>query len=78
MINTAIVSNCESGALSEAHVIDHSCLACWSLFLKNTPKYINGSKPLNKKVNPKLYLIRRSHFPHWRCRAGPRRGKWEK
>lgn len=52
MISAAIASNCDSDTFSNAHVIEHFWLACWSVFLKNTPKYINGSKPLNKKGQP--------------------------
>lgn len=35
-----------------AIALNISALASWSLFLKNSPKYINGGKSLNKKVNP--------------------------
>ena len=71
MINTATASNGSRDDFSVAYVIglNVSALASWSLFLKSTPKYVDGGKTLNKKVNPKWHLIKISRFLGWRLRA---------
>lgn len=75
MINTAIVRNYESYAFSDANVIGLNifALVCWSLFLKNTPKCINGSKSL-KKGQPKIAFNQMQSLSTLKMECSPREG----
>lgn len=75
MINTAIVSNYKSDAFSNTYVIGLNifALAYWSMFIKNTPKYINGSKFL-KKGQPQIAFNQMQSLSTLEMEGRPREG----
>lgn len=75
MINTATVCNYGSDVLSDANVIELNifALACLSLFLKNTPECINGSKSL-QKGQPKIAFNQLQSLSTLKMEGSPREG----